>query len=42
MIMAPIINENKFSYALNAVGKDMLGEIKDETLLKQAATEFGD
>ena len=23
MIMAPIINENKFSYALNAVGKDM-------------------
>lgn len=41
MIMAPIINENKFSYALSAVGKDMLGEIKDETLLKQAATEFG-
>ena len=41
MIMAPIINENKFSYALNAVGKDMLNEYKDETLLKQAASEFG-
>ena len=41
MLMAPILNENKFSYALSAVGKDMLGEIKDETLLKQAATEFG-
>ena len=41
MIMAPIINENKFSYALNAVGKDMLGEYKDENLLKQAAIEFG-
>jgi len=41
MIMAPIINENKFSYALNAVGKDMLNEWKDENILKQAATEFG-
>ena len=41
MIMAPIINENKFSYALNAVGKDMLGEYKDENLLKQSAIEFG-
>ena len=41
MIMAPIINENKFSYALNAVGKDMLNEYKDENLLKQAAVEFG-
>jgi DNA polymerase I-like protein with 3'-5' exonuclease and polymerase domains len=41
MIMAPIINENKFSYALNAVGKDMLNEYKNENLLKQAASEFG-
>ena len=41
MLMAPIINENKFSYALNAVGKDMLNEYKDENLLKQAAVEFG-
>tara|TARA_R100001377_G_C3194465_1_gene112039 strand:+ start:597 stop:2459 length:1863 start_codon:yes stop_codon:yes gene_type:complete len=41
MLMAPIINENKFSYALNAVGKDILGEYKDENLLKQAASEFG-
>ena len=41
MIMAPIINENKFSYALNAVGKDMLNEYKNANLLKQAAIEFG-
>jgi DNA polymerase I-like protein with 3'-5' exonuclease and polymerase domains len=41
MIMAPIINENKFSYALNSVGKDMLNEYKSENLLKQAAIEFG-
>ena len=41
MIMAPIINENKFSYALGAVGKDMLNEYKNEALLKQAAIEFG-
>ena len=41
MIMAHIINENKFSYALNAVGKDMLNEYKNENLLKQAAIEFG-
>ena len=41
MILAPIINENKFSYSLAAVGKDMLNEYKDETLLKSAAAEFG-
>ena len=28
MSMATILNENKFSYALNAVGKDLLNEIK--------------
>ena len=41
MLMAPILNENKFSYALGAVGKDMLNSYKDETLLKQASSEFG-
>ena len=41
MSMATILNENKFSYALNAVGKDLLNEIKDETKLKQAASDFG-
>jgi len=41
MIMAPLINENKFSYALNAVGKDMLNITKNETMLKEAAVEFG-
>ena len=41
MSMATILNENKFSYALNAVGKDLLNEIKDESKLKQAALDFG-
>ena len=41
MSMATILNENKFSYALNSVGKDLLNEIKDETKLKQAASDFG-
>jgi len=41
MIMAPLLNENKFSYALNTVGKDMLNEYKNEAKLKEAAIEFG-
>ena len=41
MSMATILNENKFSYALNSVGKDLLNEIKDESKLKQAAIDFG-
>ena len=41
MSMATILNENKFSYALNSVGKDLLNEIKDESKLKQAASDFG-
>ena len=41
MIMAPLLNENKFSYALNTVGKDMLNEYKNEVKLKEAAIEFG-
>ena len=41
MSMATILNENKFSYALNSVGKDLLKEIKDESKLKQAAIDFG-
>ena len=41
MSMATILNENKFSYALNSVGKDILNEFKDESKLKQAALDFG-
>jgi len=41
MSMATILNENKFSYKLNAVGKDILNEIKDENKLKQAGLDFG-
>src|SRR5687768_7093628 len=41
MVAAPLINENRFSYALNALGREYLGEKKDERDLKQAAKEFG-
>jgi DNA polymerase I-like protein with 3'-5' exonuclease and polymerase domains len=41
MIVAPLLDENRFSYALNALGKDYLGERKDERDLRQAAAEFG-
>ena len=41
MIAAPLINENRFSFALNALGRDYLGERKDEKVLKSAAKDFG-
>jgi len=41
MIVAPLLDENRFSYALNALGRDYLGERKDERDLRQAAAEFG-
>jgi len=41
MVAAPLINEDRWSYALNALGKDYLGEKKDEKLLYQAAEAFG-
>ena len=41
MIAAAIINENRFSFSLNACAKDYLGEIKNETFLNEKAKEWG-
>ncbi len=41
MVAAPLINEDRWSYALNALGKDYLQEKKDESLLREAAEAFG-
>ena len=41
MIAAAIINENRFSFSLNACAKDYLGEIKNETFLQEKAKEWG-
>jgi DNA polymerase I-like protein with 3'-5' exonuclease and polymerase domains len=41
MVAAAIIDENRFSYSLNALSVDYLGEIKAETDLKEAAAAHG-
>lgn len=41
MIAAGLIDENRFSYALNSLGFDLLKEVKSEEALKQAAADFG-
>ena len=41
MIAAPLIDENRFSFALNSLGFDYLKETKSEAGLKQAAGDFG-
>ena len=41
MLAAPILDENRFSYSLNALGFDYLKEAKSEQALKQAAADFG-
>ena len=41
MVAAAIIDENRFSYSLNALGFDLLGETKSEAELKEAAAEWG-
>jgi len=41
MLAAPLIDENRFSYSLNALGFDYLKETKSEQGLRQAAAEFG-
>lgn len=41
MVAAPLINEDRWSYALNALGKDYLGERKNEKMLEQAAQAMG-
>ena len=41
MIAAALIDENRFSYSLNALSVDYLGEIKAETELREAAAAHG-
>ena len=41
MIAAPLIDENRFKYSLNDLGKDYLKETKSEALLYEAAKEWG-
>lgn len=41
MIAAACLDENRFSYSLNALGFDYLKEVKSEDGLKRAAADFG-
>ena len=41
MIAAGLVDENRYSYALNSLGFDMLKEVKSEEGLKRAAADFG-
>jgi len=41
MVAAAIINENRYSFALNNLAKEYLGEIKAETDLVEAAKDHG-
>jgi DNA polymerase I-like protein with 3'-5' exonuclease and polymerase domains len=41
LIAAPLIDENRFRYSLNELGKDYLKETKSEGLLYEAAREWG-
>ena len=41
MIAASLIDENRYSYTLDSVGKDYISMRKNETLLKEAAKDFG-
>lgn len=41
MVAAPLLDENRFSFSLNALGFDYLKEVKSEQGLKDAANDFG-
>ena len=41
MVMAALVDENRLSYSLNSVSYEYLGEVKDETALKEAAFSAG-
>ena len=41
MLAAPLLNENRFSFSLSNVSYDYLGEMKNESALREAAAEFG-
>jgi DNA polymerase I-like protein with 3'-5' exonuclease and polymerase domains len=41
MIAAAVVDENRYSYSLNSLGFDWLGETKSEQELKEAAADWG-
>ncbi|MDR9428808.1 MAG: DNA polymerase [Salibaculum sp.] len=41
LIAAPLVDENRFSYRLDLLGKEYLGMRKDEKILRAAAAEWG-
>ena len=41
MVAAPVIDENRFSYSLNNVGRDYIDMRKDEKTLRDAAKDWG-
>ena len=41
MLAAPVLDENRYNYSLNALGFDYLKETKSEQGLKEAASDFG-
>lgn len=41
MVVASLLDENRFSYSLNALAYDRLGKVKSEKGLVEAAREFG-
>lgn len=41
MVAAPLLDENRFSFSLNALGFEYLKETKSEQGLKEAANDFG-
>ena len=41
LIAAPLVDENRFSYRLDLLGKEYIGMRKDEKILRAAATEWG-
>lgn len=41
LIAAPLVDENRFSYRLELLGKEYIGMRKDEKVLRAAATEWG-
>jgi DNA polymerase I-like protein with 3'-5' exonuclease and polymerase domains len=41
MIAAPLIDENRFSYSLNNLGRDYIDMRKDEKMLRAAAKDWG-
>ena len=41
MVMASLVDENRFWYSLNSLSLDYLGQVKDETALRAAADKAG-